>query len=419
MCELNKKKILLIAFKYPPYSGVGSKRWAKFSKYLALDGYKIHVVTVNWIKNGEITWIRDVINPNIIIHRIASFSLHNLKYKNFGSDMLGRMLRKTRFIIFIGLRLIYYVDEAQFWGRSIIPFCKKLIEKEEITNVIATGAPFMANYWAATLKKDLPKINLIQDFQDPWNDNPALSFYFKFQKKKSIEKELFALNNCNTLITVTKGLMNLLKKKINNQQVETAVIYNGFDEVNRTAFPKKRRDFDFIYAGNAYLGREEPLDSFLKALEIVFKKIPSIKFHFYGGFPRNIKVKYPNLIKKKVLKIHTPVNPREIKRKIYDSFASVQLNSKFFPYLVSAKIYEYGDLRRPTLSINYGGEIDKLIKNCKLGISVNGDDVDKIVQKILALYKIWQNNPFYEITSRNLDRYNYKYLTKELEKYLK
>ena len=163
------KKILLIAFKFPPYAGVGGFRWSKFSKHLARLGYEIHVITVNWKNYGENTFLKDVQHDNIHIHKIPSGYPHNLKYRPFSNYIFEAI--KLIFFTFLN-RFIFYDDEAQHWGKYLIPYCEKLIAKENIPIIIATGHPFQANYWASVLKNRNPTLKLIQDFRDPWVDQP-------------------------------------------------------------------------------------------------------------------------------------------------------------------------------------------------------------------------------------------------------
>ena len=51
---------------------MGSRRWAKFAKYLARDGYKLHVVTIKYAGYDIINWTKDINDENIVIHRIRA-----------------------------------------------------------------------------------------------------------------------------------------------------------------------------------------------------------------------------------------------------------------------------------------------------------------------------------------------------------
>jgi len=412
-----EKKILLIAFKYPPYTGVGGFRWSKLSKYLAEMGYKIHVVTVNWKQYGDNTYINDVQHSNIIIHRIPSLYPHNLKYKPFEHNRIGNFKRTLRYLFFKIINVIWYEDEAQFWGYNLLPFCNQLIKLENIQNVIATGHPFMSNYWAAKLKQKNPEINLIQDFRDEWNDDPNRSLPSKQMNKISAKHELFALNHCDVLFAVTKGLLNIFSTKINND-IRKVVISNGFDTCSNQK-TKINHNFKFIHAGNLFSGREEPLEAFISAIDKINMKIPELTVDFYGSFPLNLKKKYDHLFQIGVLKHSPPVSPEKIQELMRDSFVCLQFNARIYSYLVSTKIYEYASLRRPTLSINYGGEIDDLVRKHKLGISVNGDNPEQIENEILNLYDIWKQDPSYEISPEGIEKFHYRNLAKDVARYLK
>ena len=77
-------KLLIVAFKFPPYGGVGSFRWAKLSKYLAKNGHKVKVISVDWNKNSQNNLYHDIVHKNISIERISSGypQILNIEYLN-------------------------------------------------------------------------------------------------------------------------------------------------------------------------------------------------------------------------------------------------------------------------------------------------------------------------------------------------
>ena len=414
-----EKSILLIAFKFPPFAGVGGFRWSKMSKYLAQKGYKVHVVTVEWENIGVDKYSKDTDNPNIIIHRIRSFYPHNFKYKRFKNNLFGKLLHFKRHAILKLLDIFWYEDEAQYWGSYLIPYCEELIQKEKIKNVISTGAPFMANFWAAKLKVRNPDINLILDFRDPWTDNKNIETKMKLFKKKSIKKEKLTLNNCDIVVSVTPDLLNIFMEKIAEKDIRGVYLPNGYDINIKELEPVKNRNFSFLHAGGLIVGRQEPLKSFLKAVNEIKNEVPEIKIDFYGNVPNAVKRKYFKLFEKKIAVQHTKVHPDEIKKKMMQSFVCLHFNARFFPMSASTKIYEHAFLKRPTFSVNYGGEIERLINKYNLGISVNGDDIEKIKDELLKLYEIWKKNPQYQISPNNIEFFDYRNIVGELEKYFK
>ena len=249
-----------------------------------------------------------------------------------------------------------------------------------------------------------------------WAENPFKAYPIKRYKKKSIQHEIFALNHCDILFTVTNGLMDLFSKKI-YVNVKKMMIPNGFD-INHYMGKNITRNFTFIYAGSLYNGRDEPFESFLKAIENIEKNIPEIRICIYGSFPNRIKKKYKKMFLTGKIKSYSPVSPRKIYELMHQSFVCLHFNARPFSYAVSTKIYEHAAIKRPTFSVNYGGDIDDLIKKHNFGISVNGDDVGQIENELLELYELWKSDPAYEISPRNLNKFDYKNITEEVVKYL-
>lgn len=428
-----KPTILLFAFKFPPYAGVGSFRWSKISKYLSKKGYKLHVITVKWESIGADNLSTDLNNSNIIVHRIPSFYPHNLKHKRFGDNLSGKIYHFTSHMILRGLNFLGFEDEAYLWGKNLIPHAERLIKDENIKNVISTGAPFMSNYWAAKLKERNPKINLILDFRDPWSKNihnvnrlesfkkKSLTFdelkKLKLFKKRMMAFEKFTVNNCDVLVSVTPGVLNGFMNRVENKKVKGVVIRNGHDIDIKEMDQISNREFNFIYAGSLY-GREKPFSSFLRAVIEILDEIPDIIIDIYGKVPNRILNNYSNLVKKNIIREHERVSPEKIKQKIYESFVCLQVNSEYFPESATTKVYEYAALKRPTLSINYGGEVHKMMSEFNFGISVNGYNIRKIKNEILNFYQIWKKNQCYEISPKKINELHYKNIASKFEKYL-
>ena len=66
------KNILLLSYVFPPYPGIGGRRWAKFAKYLSRKGYTVHVICAKNPFSDISLWMKDVQNdPNIIVYPIS------------------------------------------------------------------------------------------------------------------------------------------------------------------------------------------------------------------------------------------------------------------------------------------------------------------------------------------------------------
>ena len=401
------KKILLIAFKYPSYRHVGSFRWTKLSKYLAKLGYTIHVVTVEWKQECSQNLLEDINNPNIIIHRIPSGYPHNYKTLQLKNKIINGFY--WRFWKLLD-KLLKIEDEAYFWGRFLLPFCSGLIEKHKIKLVITTGAPFMANFWSAKLKTEYAEIKLIQDFRDPWANNPVFKYSAK-QKEINSERQKQSIDIADAIVTVSRGLMELFVSKENFSGIQK-VIPNGYDPDSKIHFSKideKKSAFSFTYIGSLASGRDEPLICFLDAIDLLKKIIPEIKVNLIGLCGLPIVKKYRNLINDKILLIQPYMTQERAFEVVQNSSFALHFNAKELPFALSTKIFEYGMLKIPTISLNYGGEIEQLIVENSLGYSLNVERED-IYKFITKLYQNESKNFTF-----NIEKYSYEQIALEYD----
>lgn len=418
--------ILIIAFKFPPYGGVGARRWAKFAKYLAREGYRVHVVTVKYAIKGANAWLQDIDDSRITVHRIPSGFPHNLYQRRYGRSFADRVKNKLKVRLFGLFKYGFWLDEAQYWGRSLLPYCGQLISEHGIVNVMATGAPFSVNYFAAKLKQTNPEINLINDWRDPWNDNPFLGYprFFRrpSQKRQSVEMEEFALRNSDHVTGVSEGLIELLKRRCPNEGDRFKVISNGFDPDyfdDLARHPDSSR-MVLCYIGNLFAGREVPFAALLKAIVELCEERPEFRKEFvlktYGGFPHGINVDYRRLIDMGNLEIGPRVPPREALQAAKDAFLLLLVNADIFPYLVSAKVYEYIALRRPILAVTSPGALEKIVQGYGFGDIARPNDNDALKAALLDWWERWHKDPEYEpaVAPETIDEFSDQQLIVQL-----
>ena len=343
------KKILILAFKFPPFQGVSSRRWAKFSRILAESGHIVYVVTTTWPEDTDLSWKKDIDHENINIIKIKSFGFHHFSRRLFNNLMLKilqRILKKF-------LSYLYFIDETQFWNFSLIPACKSIIRSNNIELIIATGQPFMVNYHACKLKI-FPRIPLINDFRDAWNEGPIKKYRLFYSM--SVKFQLDSLKTGDVITVVSNGMKtNLLQffPEINPDKI--VVIYNGFNESDFSIPPSEKKNdlFKIIYAGGLGFGRINGITLLFDAIIdlINTKKINEnmIQFSYFGNQASTIPHKYQ---RQNWVQIEKQVTPEEVMKTIRQSDLLTIFNSKIFPYALSSKLFENIRSGIPTLAIS-------------------------------------------------------------------
>jgi glycosyltransferase involved in cell wall biosynthesis len=364
--------VLLIAYKYPPYAGVGGYRWAKLSKYLARLGHDVHVVTVPWRAGGPNTLTADVQDERITIHTVRSGGPHKLRHRPIGNRYLS-------FARELGLRALdrtlYFDDEAQHWGRHLLPACERLVAEHGIEVAVATGHPFQANRWALELKRRLPELKLVQDLRDPWADNPFRRLTPKQEGRvRAWQRE--AVEGADAIVTVTEGLRELYLRDA--RQERAFVIRNGFDPESAPArVARENGPLRMVHAGNVSNARDEPLRRLLDATRRR-GEAADWRIVLAGRVGGDIADDYRDLLDSGRLELRPPLRHEDALGLIADSDVALHLGAAAVPYALSTKIYEHAMLRVPTLSLNYGGEVAELVAAHGLGRSVNlrADDLE-------------------------------------------
>ena len=174
--QSNLKKVLILAYDFPPYVSVGGLRPHAWFKYLKkFDVYPI-VITRQWqnkygneldyisegssdsnihekFENGEI--IRTPYKPNISNKLLLKFGPNKFKLPR---KIISGFNEIFQFIIPIGPKKnIYFAAD-------------KYLEKNKVDTILATGEPFVLFHYAQKLSKAY-KTSWIVDYRDPWSQN--------------------------------------------------------------------------------------------------------------------------------------------------------------------------------------------------------------------------------------------------------
>lgn len=375
------RPLLVIAYKYPPYPGVGGLRWAKLSKYLARLGHEVHVVTVPWAGIGAAPGTAP---PGVTVHEIRSGSAHRLRHRPLRGRLPSAARAETMGLVD---RRLFYDDEAQRWGIHLLPACEHLIQTHGLTTVIATGHPFQANRWAAALKRRNPELTLIQDFRDPWAANP----FRTLPPKRAADVRGWqheAVVAANAIVSVTPRLLELYTAAAPDTRAQ--VVHNGVDPEDLPPSggsppPPDEGPIRLTHIGNVSNGRDRPLAELLDAIRELPAEAPRFEVSLIGSQAEPVARAHPDLIRAGVLRTHPAVSRREAFERVAASDYALQLNAREFPYGLSTKIYEYALLRVPVISLNYGGDIDELVTTHGFGHSLDlstGPDLRRFLETL-------------------------------------
>jgi hypothetical protein len=420
------KKILLLAYKFPPYEGVGARRWAKFSKYFSEKNIKLHVITNTWKKNKGRSWINDISNkPNVIINQ---FSTPFEKF-SFRNSFLNKVVNKIRLTL---ADYFVWTDESAYFYSYNRNKIIKYITSNKIDVIIATGGPFSTNYFASTIKKQFPAIKIIQDFRDLWTEEYFYEFPMRTKEgkfyKKEIELEKSGLENCDYIVSVTPGYIDRIAKKVNSLGIKNKkfiLIENGFDPSEIKHFepgqyPSKAFDksnINISHFGTAGFGREEEFYKFLISVEkILLGSDKNLQFHFFGHFGEKFKNKILASELSGFVKFYDFLPPDEVQLYMFFSDLHLVINDAVWYYAYGSKVYDAFMYHKPVLLISKEEGLYSLITKNNIGLATNNTNE----QNINSLNTIFANiegvckneffNKNYAYDNHSIERLTEKYI---------
>jgi glycosyltransferase involved in cell wall biosynthesis len=403
------KKVLLIAYHFPPLSGGGVFRTLKFTKYLPEFGNQPHVLTVKnpMYRTKDATLLREI-PPEAKVYRTFSFE--------------HRILRAPR-LLGINLKWFHIPDENIGWLPSAICQGEKIIRKENIDTLFATAPIFTSLLIGFLLKKKTGK-PLVVDYRDPWTQNVFVKYPSKLHKKIEDKLETFVLATADHIIVTAEPMKCRLVEKYPFTKGKIDTITNGFDpdDFKNLTVKKDEEKFVIAYTGSLYGLRTG--EKFFSALKEVIEANPELQ--------TKIKVLFAGLPSKKAVFLIEKFGLKNIVRllgyKSHQESLELMVNAdvlllimsaeeiydaKTGPLTIPGKVFEYLGAKKPILAIAPLGAVADIMNSTKSGVIVPPWNIDAIGQAILKLFQDWKSGTLKDVES-NISEYNRKALTQKL-----
>ncbi len=416
------KKVLLIAYYWPPSGGAGVHRWLRFSKYFKENNCDLTVYCPE-----DAAWpvvddnLSHEVSEDLTVIRRKIFEPH----KYLGSKgNVGTGFTETkkagllkRLVVWVRGNL-FIPDSRKYWIRPSTRYLSKYLKAHpEITTVISSGPPHSMHLIARKLKKKFD-IHWIADFRDPWTQ---IDFYENLNIGKRADRrhhqlEAAVLNEADEVITVSSSCADGLAEVANK---EIRVITNGYEFPDFDTSEIQLDDpFTISHFGSMPFARN-PLvlwkaianilpknEAFRKALKIRligtvdFKVIESLKsfdlesyVEFVDAVPHNKSIELQRQTQLLLLVANNTGNVKGI------------LTGKFFEYLGA---------KRPIVAIGMGdSDLEKAVQNTNCGAFVPFQAVEKMEHYLLESFDAYKAGSL-NSNATNLDQYHSRTLAKQV-----
>jgi glycosyltransferase involved in cell wall biosynthesis len=382
------KKVLILAYDFPPYVSVGGLRPYNWYKHLKEFGVEPIVVTRQWgnVHGNHLDYISAGESEESIIENTEFGIIIRTPYKpNFANRLMlkygdekYRILRKSfsafyelaQFIFPIGPKAALYREAREF------------LKNNEVDVILATGDPFVLFSFASKLSKEYG-IPWIADYRDPWSHNEDHGKTF-IQKKWNSYFEKKIVSTSSYIQTVSKFVYSKIEVLIPNKPHSIAP--NGYDTGcidTIKGVQQNDKELSISFVGTIY--KWHPIESFLRVANTFVTENPQAKiiFKFYGTnftneLDRFVNEEFPRL------RDHIVVTSKMQNKELLEKLASdnVMLLFNYYSFM-GTKIFDYLGIRRKIILCYENDPEANLLKQKYYHIDESGNESKQLQAELL------------------------------------
>ena len=233
------KRVLVIAYYWPPSGGSGVQRWVKFVKYLPAEGWQPVVFaplgadypSLDPSFEAEVPADVEVLRGRIWEPYAAYRKLTGAKSTQVTEISSGPKTWKQRLSLWIRANL-FVPDPRVGWVKPSVKQLKKYLKEHPVDAIVTTGPPHSVHLIGQKLHQ-ATGIPWVPDFRDPW----SRMYYLKYlpmtdatwRKIRILEQRV--LDSSQAVLACTP----LVQEEFQAQtKTPVACITNGFDEEDFT-----------------------------------------------------------------------------------------------------------------------------------------------------------------------------------------
>jgi glycosyltransferase involved in cell wall biosynthesis len=424
-----RKKVLIIAYYWPPAGGPGVQRWLKFVKYLpdfdiepivfVPDNPSYPITDHSLVKEVP----EDVKILRLPIKEPYKFAkLFSKKNTTTISKGIIPASKKQSLLerLMLFVRGNFFIPDARVgWVKPSTLFLSEFITKHNIKNIVTTGPPHSLHLIGLNLKQNF-NLRWLADFRDPWT---TIGYHKQIKltqaaqnKHKRLEAKVLEIADD---IIVTSRVTKLEFEKLTKTPIH--VITNGFD-TESVANVERDKKFTISHIGSL-LSKRNP-----EILWEVLLELTSSNKTFKADFRLNLVGFVSEEIKNNLIHLglsdcvndvgyvsHKEAITCQNKSQV---LLLIEIDSEDTRCIIPGKLFEYMIAQRPILAIGpEGSDVEGILKETQTGSYFNYKTKIALKKTILEYYNAYKNGSL-ETEALNLHKYHRKELTKTLSQIL-
>jgi glycosyltransferase involved in cell wall biosynthesis len=368
------RRVLMLAYWYPPENESGALRPFRFCKYLPKHGYDALVVAASSAaaspEAGPVFRTPDAHHPSRVINSIA---------------WMTRLLE----------RVLPYNDCLD-WAPHAVATAGSLLKSEEIPVIVSTSPP-VATHLAALWLKGRYGARWIADFRDPLAGNPFRTRRIGLPYDILLERSI--VSRADAVVVNTDAAFEALAVRYPKHRAKMHMIWNGYDPEDKFRAVKIKPGLSKTIAhfGSIYGGRHpgELLCSLQRLLQRGALDKQLLRIKLVGSIDHNqpwLKdSSFSELASSGCLQFTDSAVPRDEVRTLMggtDYLLLLDINERGTALQVPGKLFEYVRIGRPILAFTTrDSPVDRILRQAGTPhvCVYPEDDAGEVDRKVLRL----------------------------------
>jgi len=391
------KKVLLLSYYYPPYTGIEGNRIHSWANSLSSNGFSVSVITRHWKSGGQHEWkdyyneydekdlSKERVNENLSVIRVPYKWTRSFK-------KLSTTKLSSSFYWINKLFGHFHIETNAYYALKNI--ASQELEREKFNFIIVSSPPVNLIRLGVYLKKRF-HVPLVTDFRDSYN-NQLLAPGYVPARKRRIELFLFRrslkkwLVHADVISSVSEEVLQTLPFCSPSKKL---IVMNGFEEDHKllkNQFHDRRQELFIIsVVGNLYAHQEinfmvEGLDKFIRRMSP-----DKLLIRFVGLKSRDVvRSAIEKVIDNKYLQFTERVLRPVALEFMHSSSILLDVGWKGYKGVCAGKVLEYLAVGKNILLAPADGDLtDRIIAETKAGRSVQ--TVEEMEEYLCEKYQEW------------------------------
>lgn len=392
------RRVLVVAYYFPPMGLSGVQRVAKLVKYLPAHGWLPTVLTVEpaGYFAYDATLLREVEAAGVEIVRTPSWDPTRL----FGRRRIVSLPSEPRRrLLSLASQFLFVPDNKIGWYPFAVRAGRRLLRRRCFDAILSSAPPYSAHLVARTLSRE-SGLPLVTDFRDAWVENPRHVYPTPLHRRMNAWLERRVLQASRQVLTINDPIRDGLLRRMPAGVADTRVqlLYQGYDPQDFDGVPLPVPEGDgrmrLVYSGVFY--DVQTPDYFLRALAELFERRPEARAEIEAVFVGLV----PDASKRLAASLGLDGTIRCAGYVPHDEAVAYLLGADVLWMTVgeragaegisTSKLFEYMGARRPILALVPEGAVRQALAPYGAARVVAPADVPAIRAALEAWWEAWR-----------------------------